>query len=162
MNVVSLGGVTVGTGLITLNGIRWWFRDKKRPAAILPFLLATAYGMLAILSAGGLLGALAGVTLWGSNGLGDLALVWGVGGGTPDITRTSPMALTDGGHAIVVLLTLVLFGLWKWAGKVPNGPMFAGIVTGISLGLSGTVAGVAAVPLASGANLLGLGMTALL
>ncbi|MCP3817819.1 hypothetical protein NLX86_06615 [Streptomyces sp. A3M-1-3] len=162
MNVVSLGGVTVGTGILVLTGIRWWHRDKRRTAALVPFLLSAAYGMLLILSAGGLLGAIAGITLWGSNGLGDLALVWGVGGGTPDVTRSKQMALSDGGHAVVVLLTLALYGLWRWANKVPNAALGTGAVAGISLGLSGSVAGIAAVPLASAANLLGLGLTALL
>ncbi|MDX3074606.1 hypothetical protein [Streptomyces sp. MI02-7b] len=162
MFIVSLGGVTVGISIIAATGIRWWFREKHKPARAVPFLLATSYGMLVILSAGGLLGALAGVTLWGSNGLGNLALVYGVGGGTPDVTRAQQMALTDGGHAVVVIVTVVLFGLWKWAGKVPNADLGLGFVAGVSLGLSGTVAGIAAVPLASGANMLGLGFTALL
>ncbi|MEU1892757.1 hypothetical protein [Streptomyces pristinaespiralis] len=154
--------MTVGLALLILNGLQWWFREKKRPTALVPFVLALAYGMLLILSAGGLLGTLADVTLWGANGLGDLALVWGVGGGTQDVTRGAQAALTNGGHAIVLLLSVVLVGLWKFAGKIPNGKIGQGIVCGICLGLSGAIAGAAAVPLASGANILGLGLTAAL
>lgn len=163
MNVVSLGGTVVGLAIVILVGMRWWFRQKHRPAALVPFLLTYVYGTLAILSAGGLLGALAGVTLWGSNGLGDLALVYGVGGGTPNVTRgPGQTALTDGGHGVVLLLTVVLFGLWKWAGKVSTSTLAFGAVSGICLGLNGAVAGVLAVPLASAVNLLGLSLTSLL
>ncbi|MCM2427373.1 hypothetical protein [Streptomyces sp. RKAG337] len=162
MNIVSLGGVTVGVGIVLLVALHWWHRGKRKPAALAPFVLSTAYGMLLILSAGGLLGALAGYTLWSGNGLGNMALVYGVGGGTPDVTRAHQMALTDGGHAVVILVSLALFGLWKWAGKIRNGQIAAGIIAGICLGLSGTVAGAAAVPLASGVNALGLGLTRLM
>lgn len=162
MNVVTLGGTVAGAAILTLVGMRWWWQDKHRPAAIVPFLLATAYGMLAILSAGGLLGALAGVALWGSNGIGDTALIYGVGGGTPTVTRTGGSPLTDGGHAIVLLATCVLFGLWKWAKRVPPSTLAYGALAGVSLGLNGAIAGAAAVPLASAANLLGLGLTEML
>ncbi|MEU0370624.1 hypothetical protein ABZ070_10225 [Streptomyces sp. NPDC006283] len=161
-NLVTLGGVVVGLAILTTTLIRWVFQEKKRPAALAPFLLALAYGMLLILSAGGILGAAADIALWGANGLGDLTLVWGVGGGTQNVTRAAQMALTNGGHAVVILLTVALLALWKFAGKVPNGKLAAGILCGICLGLSGAVAGAAAVPLASGANLLGLGLTAVL
>lgn len=161
-NIVTLGGVVVGLALLLLTVLKWVFREKRRPSAIVPFALALAYGMLLILSAGGILGSIADITLWGANGLGDLTLVWGVGGGTQNVTRASQMALTNGGHAIVILLTVALIGLWKFAGKVPNGKLAAGVVCGICLGLSGAIAGAAAVPLASGANLLGLSLTAVL
>jgi hypothetical protein len=162
MNIVTLGGVTVGAAILIATVIKWVFREKKSPAALVPFVLALAYGMLLILSAGGLLGSAADVALWGANGLGDLSLVWGVGGGTQDVTRTGTMALSNGGHAVVLLLTVALIALWKFAGRIPNGKLAAGILCGICLGLSGAVAGIAAVPLASGANILGLGLTAVL
>lgn len=162
MNLVTLGGVTVGVAILTATAIKWVFREKKQPAALVPFVLAFAYGMLLILSAGGLLGSAADIALWGANGLGDLSLVWGVGGGTQDVTRPTAMPLSNGGHAIVLLLTVALFALWKFAGRIPNGKLAAGILCGICLGLSGAVAGWAAVPLASGANLAGLALTAVL
>lgn len=161
MNAVSLGGLTVGLGILVWCLLQWWFREKHRIGALLPFILAALYGMLLILSAGGLLGGSAGVALWGANGLGDLTLVWGVGGGTQDVTRGTPLPLTNGGHAVVVLLTVVLVGLWKFAGKIPNAKIGLGVLAGICLGLVGSIAGAAAVPLASGVNLLGSGLTAL-
>ncbi|SOB84222.1 hypothetical protein [Streptomyces sp. 1331.2] len=156
MNTVTLGGLAVGASLLVLSAIRWWFRDGHQPAAAVPYLLATAYGMLAILTTGGLLGGSAGVALWGANGLGDLSLVYGVGGTTTDVTRANQVALSPGGYVIVLLLTVVIVGLWKWAGKVPNGKLAAGIGTGVCLGLSGTIAGAAAVPLASAVNAAGV------
>jgi hypothetical protein len=162
MNTVTLGGVAIGAGILVLAGLRWWFREKRQIAALTPFLLSAIYGMLAILTAGGLLGGAAGIALWGANGLGDLALVYGVGGTTADVTRARQIALSPGGYVVVFLLTLVIVGLWKWAGKIPTGTLFFGIVAGSCLGLSGTIAGAAAVPLASGVNAIGLGFTAIL
>jgi hypothetical protein len=159
MHYVTLGGAAAGFGILVMAAIRWWFREKHKPAAAVPFLLALAYGTLLILSGGGLLGGLAGITLWGGNGLGDLALVYGVGGTTANVTRARQLVLTPGGHVVVLLFTLALIGLWKWAGKVPNGKIAAGIIAGVLLGLSGTYAGAAAVPLGSGADMLGLAFT---
>ena len=159
MHTVTLGGVAAGVGILILFLIRWWFREKHRLTALVPYLLSLGYGMLLILSGGGLLGGLAGITLWGGSGIGDIALVWGVGGTTMDVTRARALVLSPGGHVIVLLLTLTLIGLWVWAGKIPNGKIAAGIITGILLGLSGTLAGLAAVPLGSGVNFLGLGFT---
>lgn len=160
--LVTLGGVSVGVCILALFGIRWWFREKHRPAALIPFLLALAYGMLAALSAGtawSALGAAAWVTLWAANVAGYAALVWGVGGHSPDVTRGHQLVLTNGGFVIVLLLTAVLIGLWKWARKVPNGEIGAGFAAGVCLALSGNVAGIAAVPLGSAVNLLGSGFT---
>lgn len=162
MNIVTLGGLTAGIGILILTGIRWWFREGHTGAALVPFLLAFAYGMLAVLSTGGLLSGIAGATLWGANGLGDLALVYGVGGHSANVTRGAQTALSDGGYVVVLLLTLVVFGLGKWAKKVPVSKLVFGALAGICLGLSGTIAGVAAVPLASTVNGLGLAFTAVL
>ncbi|MFC4034560.1 hypothetical protein ACFO3J_24230 [Streptomyces polygonati] len=159
---VSLGGVTVGAAILILFLLRWWFREKHRPAALVPFLLSLAYGMLIILSAGSalsLLGVGGWVVLWAGNLAGYAGLVYGVGGTSPSVTRHHAIALSEGGHVVVLLLTVVLVGLWVWAKKVPNGKIAAGISSGICLALSGTLAGIAAVPLGSGANLLGLGFT---
>jgi hypothetical protein len=162
VNVVTLGGTTLGVAILVLVGMRWWWQDKHQPAALAPFLLCLAYGMLAILSAGGLLGGLADVALWGSNGIGDLALVWGVGGDSPNVTRAGGSPLTDGGHAVVLLVTCVIVGLWKWARKIRTSTLSLGALAGISLGLNGSVAGLAAVPLASAVNLIGAGLTEIL
>lgn len=158
--IVSLGGVTVGAALLISFGLRWWFQEKHKPVKAVPYLLAVAYGMLLILSGGGILGGLAGFALWGTNGIGDLGLVYGVGGTTMDVTRARQLVLTPGGHVVVILTTVVLIGLWKWAkGKIPHYKIAWGSLTGISLGLSGSLAGAAAIPLGSVVNLLGSGFT---
>jgi hypothetical protein len=162
MNIVTLGGLTAGIGILLLTGMRWWFREGHKGAALVPFFLAFAYGMLAIISTGGLVSGIAGATLWGANGLGDLALVYGVGGHSANVTRGAQTALSDGGYVVVLLLTLVIIGLAKWAKKIPISKLVFGALAGICLGLSGTVAGVAAVPLASAANGVGLIFTAML
>jgi uncharacterized membrane protein len=67
-NIVTLGGVVVGLALLLLTVLKWVFREKRRPSAIVPFLLALAYGMLLILSAGGILGSIADITLGAPTG----------------------------------------------------------------------------------------------
>lgn len=160
-STVSLGGVAVGASLLIAAGIRWWFVEKHKPLKLVPYLLSVAFGMLLVLSGGGILGWLAGATLWGANGLGDMSLVYGVGGTTMDVTRARQLILTPGGHVIVLLLCVALFATWKWArGKIPTYKVVWGVVTGICLALSGTLAGAAAVPLGSMANLAGTAFTA--
>lgn len=159
MNTVTIGGILVGIAILILVGIRWWTKEGHQIAAAASFLLSAAYGMLLIISTGGLLSGLAGITVWGANGLGDLSLVWGAGGTTGDVTRAHQTALAQGGYVVVVLLTVVMVGLWIWS-NIPKGKLAAGTVAGICFGLSGTIAGAAAVPLASGANGLGAAITA--
>jgi uncharacterized BrkB/YihY/UPF0761 family membrane protein len=159
LHTVTLGGTAVGAALLIGYLIRWWFQEKHRPSALVPFTLSTAYGMLLILSGGGLLGGAAGVALWGSNTVGDGALKYGVGGTTGDVTRAHAIVLTPGGYVVVLLTTVALIALWRWAPKVRNWKIAVGLLCGICLALSGTLAGAAAVPLGNGANLAGLAFT---
>lgn len=159
---INLGGVALGVGVVLVFVMRWWFKEKHQPAALVPFVLAHLYGMLAALAALGSVSALGVATwasLWASNVGGYLGLVWGVGGTAPDVTRGAQLALTPGGYVIVFLLTLVLIALWMWAPSVSNGKLAAGAFSGVSVALSGTVAGIAAVPLGSSVNLLGAWFT---
>ncbi|MFF5984401.1 hypothetical protein ACFY78_36720 [Streptomyces olindensis] len=161
--MISLGGVTAGTAVILVFLVRWWFAEGHRWSALVPFVLSFLYGMLAALAALGswsVLGAVTWVSLWSANVGGWIALVWGVGGTDHNITRAPQLALTSGGYAIVLLLTALLFALWKWAAKVPNWKLAAGAFSGVAVALSGNVAGVAAVPLGSAANLAGAWFTA--
>lgn len=87
MNIVTIDGATVGLCILVHHMTTWWPGTKplrkdraKHAAALLPFLAAWAYGVLTILGVGGLIGWVADTTLWISNWLGDIALVWGVGG----------------------------------------------------------------------------------
>lgn len=158
-HTVTLGGVTVGTATLITYGIYWWFREQHRLGSTVPFLLASAYGMLLVLSGGGVLGWAARITLWGANGVGDQSLIWGVGGTTMDVTRARQLVLDPGGHVIVLLVTVALLALWKFAKKLRSWKLVVGLVCGICLALSGTVAGAAAVPLGSGVNALGVAFT---
>lgn len=156
--VINLGGVALGVGIILMFLIRWWFREKRQWAALVPFILAHLYGMLAALAtftAWSVLGAITWLTIWAANVAGYAGLVYGVGGNAPNVTRGTPIVLTNGGFVVIFLFTLVFFALWKWAPRVPNWKLGAGMFSGICLALSGSVAGAAAVPLGSGVNMLG-------
>lgn len=159
---INLGGVTLGVGIILLFVMRWIMKEKKRLGALVPFILSLLYGMLAALAALGawsLLGAVTWLGLWAGNVAGYATLVWGIGGNAPDVTRAQQLVLTDGGYAIVLLLTLVLMGLLKWGPKQSKSKILLGCLAGILIALSGNVAGLAAVPLGSGANLAGVAFT---
>lgn len=165
---VSLGGITLGTIIVTLVVQRWWkkgsgggkkgddggSRDWKQ---LVPFTVALAYGILAVLAAGPIsaLGLITRAGLWGGDGIGTLYLVYGVGGSSPDVTRAAPVVLTAGGYAVFGIWTAVLVGQHLWSKRLPRLQSLAGILAGILLGLSSGVAGTAAVPLASAVNVAG-------
>ncbi|MFJ4918127.1 hypothetical protein [Streptomyces sp. NPDC088726] len=161
MNVVTFGGVTVGLCILIATLIGWYpgYRTlKKKPVPflgqLLPFLLAWSYGVLAILTVGGLIGWVADTALWISNWLGDVALVWGVGGEPGQHGPTvAYVPLTQTGGAIVLLLTI---GMIVGAKKSKYGPdIKRGSWCGVCLGTSAGVAGFAAVPLAQAVNWCG-------
>jgi hypothetical protein len=157
-NLVSLGGVTVGLSLVGWQLTRWWAGHKKKNLKafrhLAPFLLTLAYGMLLILCAGGLLGLAADYSLWGASAIGDAVLVYGVGGAAPTVTRTSNIALSPGGHAVVVIGTVVLVAVWtrtrgwRW-------DLFSGVVAGVTLGLASGIAGTAGYVLSPVVSTLG-------
>lgn len=161
MTIVTIGGVTVGICILAHFLITWWpgrktlMKDPARHAAgIAPFLIAWAYGCLTILGVGGLIGWAADATLWISNWLGDVALVWGVGtdAGQP-AGGTIYLPLTQTGGAIVLILTVALVAAVKKSRY--GSDIKRGAWCGICLGTSAGVAGFAAVPLAQAANWLG-------
>ena len=79
-SVVSLGAVVVGLSITAWYTTTWWVGSKKHSAKeLFPFIAFSLYGMLLILTAGGILGGLAGGALWGSSQVGDAALTFGVG-----------------------------------------------------------------------------------
>jgi hypothetical protein len=144
-NTLSLGGLTVGLGILTWTGYRWWHTQRKNWKALaFPFFPLMSYGMLLVLSAGGLLGGIAGIALWGSNHIGDITLKYGVGGGTPGVTRSVSLVLTDGGHMMVILMTIAMIATWIYKKSLRRLDIILPIVCGISLGLSSGIAGVAA------------------
>jgi hypothetical protein len=160
-STVSLAGIAAATGIIIWFGIYWWLKEGHKPKKIISFLLALAYGILAILGTAGAwsgLGAISWGALWVNNLAGYVGLVWGVGGSNQDVTRAAQIVLTPGGYVILFLCTIVLVALVKFS-KISKWKVIFGFIAGCGLGLSGSVAGAAAIPLASAANLLGVGFT---
>ncbi|MGN7139030.1 hypothetical protein, partial [Streptomyces pseudogriseolus] len=126
---INLGGVAAGVAVILWFLIRWWFAEQRRWTALVPFVLSMLYGMLAALAAYGsasLLGWAVWLNLWAANVGGYAGLVYGVGGTAPDVTRTHQLVLTSGGYVIVLLLTVVLVALCKFAKRIPTGKIVAG------------------------------------
>lgn len=161
MTYVTVGGVTVGLAILAHYLVTWWpglKSLKKDPlgqaAQVAPFLAAWAYGALTLLTVGGLIGWAADTALWISNWLGDVALVWGIGGTTGQAaSRTSYLPLTQTGGALVLILTVAVLAAVKKSryGK----DIKLGAWCGICLSTSAGVAGFAAAPLAQAANWAG-------
>ncbi|WP_053643539.1 MULTISPECIES: hypothetical protein [unclassified Streptomyces] len=146
-NIVSLGGVVVGLSLLVWEIVTWWPGTKsatkpKHLLKLLPFALAWLYGMLLILSAGGFLGLAADWSLWGASEIGDAVLEYGAGGTSPEVTRTSNLALTAGGHGFVIVATVGLVAVW-FKRRGINWMLVRAVLCGICLGLAGGIAGVA-------------------
>ncbi|MFJ2719012.1 hypothetical protein [Streptomyces sp. NPDC087437] len=161
MTYVTIGGVTVGICILLATLVKWWpglkalQKDPLRHIGrLLPFLIAWAYGVLAILGIGGLIGWIARSTLWISNWLGDAALVWGIGGHAGQrASGHGYLPLTQTGSGILLILTVAIVVAAK---KSRHGDdLLMGTWCGITLGTSAGVAGFAAVPLAQAANWLG-------
>ncbi len=165
MTIVTYGGITVGLLILGYTLTSWWPGTKavrKDPArafgALLPFLAAWSYGVLAILTVGGLIGWIADTALWISNWLGDVALVWGVGGEPGQHGPTvAYLPLTQPGGAIVLILTVVIVAAVKRkrTSDEMRRSIKGGAWCGICLGTSAGVAGFAAVPLAQAVNWAG-------
>lgn len=163
MNYVTFGGVTVGICILLATLVKWWpglkalqKNPQQHAGRLLPFLLAWAYGVLAILTVGGIVGWIADTALWITNWLGDAALVWGVGG-TPGQHGTGAryLPLTAAGNGVVLILTVGMAVARKKSSRYGS-ELTMGMWCGISLGTSAGVAGFAAVPLAQAANWLGM------
>lgn len=161
MQYVTIGGVTVGVAIFLRHIYLWWpgrkslMKDPVRQAgALAPFLFAWAYGVLAILTVGGLIGWIADTALWITSWLGDVALVWGVGGSTGQLAGGRIyLPLTQTGGAIVLILTVLIVAAAKKSKS--GGDIKLGTWCGICLGTSAGIAGFAAVPLAQAVNWIG-------
>ncbi|MFC8432234.1 hypothetical protein [Streptomyces sp. NPDC057253] len=142
--VVSLGGVTTGLSLFAWDFTRWWTGHKKKLSSkalqtLAPQLLCLSYGALLILCVGGIIGGAADWSLWGTNTVGDIVLVYGFGSTTPAVTRASHLALTPGGHAAVIVITVVILAVCSKKGF--RWDFVRQILAGISLGLASSIAG---------------------
>lgn len=161
MTVVTFGGVTVGICILLHHLVQWWPGLKSLrsnalhyAADLAPFLIAWAYGCLAILGVGGLVGWIADTALWITSWLGDVALVWGVGGHAGRrASGVTYLPLTETGGAVVLILTVVLLAAVKKSRY--GADIRRGAWCGICLGTSAGVAGFAAAPLALAVNWLG-------
>lgn len=161
MTIVTIGGVTVGICILVHHLVGWWPGSKAirgnplhYAADLGPFLIAWAYGALAVLGVGGLIGWIADTALWISNWLGDVALIWGVGGQIgQSVTRTTYLPLTQTGGAVVLILTVALIAAVKKSRY--GSDIKRGAWCGICLGTSAGIAGFAAVPLAIAVNWAG-------
>jgi hypothetical protein len=162
MNYVTYGGVTVGLCLLAYQLVTWWPGRKqlmkdplKHAARLAPFLASWCYGCLTTLGIGGLIGTASSATLGLSNWLGDVALVWGVGGSSGQLAgRATFVPLSGPGVALVLILTAIFIAAVAKAGDQASSVLKRGAWCGICLGTSAGVAGFAAVPLARAANLL--------
>jgi len=187
--VVSLGGFTVGLSIIVWHGVRWWKTDNDHDwkELLFPFLPLMLFGMLVILSAGGFLGSVGSVALWGSNRVGKVALEQGVGANDRDVTRSTNLVLEDGGHMVVILMTVAFVGWLVFSkdsrknqegknngiiGRIivrtiaiikSNWGLILPVVSGVCLGLVGGIAGFFAITLAPVVDTMGgmiVGLTA--
>ncbi|MFJ6935705.1 hypothetical protein [Streptomyces sp. NPDC101132] len=158
---LTIGGVTVGLAILVRYLTLWWPGLKAlradplaHAAALLPFLIAWAYGVLAVLTVGGVIGWAFDTTVWISSWLGDVALVWGVGGEAGQSAAGSAyLPLTQTGSAVVLLLTVGIVTAAKTSRY--GADLKAGAWCGACLGTSAGVAGLAAVPLAQAVNAVG-------
>ncbi|MEU8711680.1 hypothetical protein [Streptomyces sp. NPDC048663] len=164
MTYVTIGGCTVGLCILIFHLVEWWpsggFKTLRGnplhyAADLAPFLLAWCYGCLTILGVGGFIGWAARTALWISNWLGDVAIVWGVGGTAGAHTTGHPyQPLSQVGGAVVLVLTAGLAAAVK---KTRYGnDIKRGAWCGVCLGTSAGIAGFAAAPLAIAANWLGV------
>lgn len=177
-DIVGLGGVTISLSIITWEFIRWWFEAQGKSAGDkfkknwrslpLPFVplnqfgMLSCYGMLLILSAGGILGSAASVALWGSNQVGRVALEQGVGGNDQNVTRTTNVVLNDGGHLVVWVCLVAFIAVCVFSRKKRGFTvrdvlvrMVLPVVCGVCLGLSDGMAGWAAQLLGPAVDSLG-------
>lgn len=171
---VTWGGIIVGLMIVTYTVVRWVQEDKGNwRGLLLPFLPLMLFGMLLVLSAGGILGQTANFALWGSNHVGRVVLEGGVGGTDSDVTRRTNVVLTSGGHTVVILaatafITYLAFSKncrsntknQGWILKILgvfryNVSLLLPVVAGISLGLADGLAGLAAQGLAPAVDTLG-------
>lgn len=156
----TVGGVTVGLYVLITHLVEWFPGVKplkKQPvqyaADLLPFLLAWAYGVLGILSVMGLIGWTFDTALWALNWLGDAALWLGVGNKPGQASHGAYLPLTPYGSALVLLFTGAFLAFRRK--ETYRTVLTRGAVSGLCLGTSAGVAGLAAVPLAQATNELG-------
>jgi hypothetical protein len=157
----TLGSFVLGLYLVITNLGTWYpgrksLMDKplKHLPRLVPFLFGYCYGILLMLS-GGLLGWFGDFILWGGSWIGDGALIYGVGGDRQSVQSTTLTALTNGGLAMVLVVTAVCVVVCRRSEYGRKGIVqgaFAGVLTGVVRGWLGLLA----VPVASAINMSGM------
>lgn len=159
MIIVTMGGVVLGLFILIRWAIEWWPGVKvlrtgwqHAAASAAPFIFSWCFGALCVMTVGGVIGMVADVTVWGGSWAGDMAGVVGVGAEAGQAAgRGGVQALTNGGKWMVLLIFAVWLGVRSRKGT-DTSAMHKGLLSGTLLGLSGSVLGKAAVPLASITN----------
>lgn len=161
MNYVTFGGVTVGLCVLGHHLTVWYPGYKslrsdplRQAAGLLPFILGWIYGCLTTLGVAGAIGFISGTILGLSNWLGDVALVWGVGGNYGEMASSKTfLPLSGPGGGALLILTVCFLAALKKSAYASD--LKSGAWCGITLGTSAGVAGFAAVPLAQAINAAG-------
>lgn len=159
----TLGAVLAGLVLL-LWEVAVWFPSIKALQAngvahlgdLLPFVLCWGVGALSVMVVGGVVGFLGDAALWGLGTFGDGVLIFGVGAKTGTAPGSTSAPLTEGGLFMTVLVIVVFIARRK---RGATGSKWRGWLSGVSLGLTGSIARYAAIPLASAANLSGVWLT---
>ena len=164
--VVSLGGITFGLMVWVWHVVRWkatspkgsWKDKSALSKLLIPFFPLWLYGNLMILCANGIVGWIAGVSLWTGDTAGKHALRDGVGAQAPGMTRASGLTLTNPGYMVVILVTtgIVEYAVHKgsFKGKGRWNLIFP-VMSGTCMGLSQGVAGAVGHAVGPGADTLG-------
>lgn len=163
---VSLGAITFGLMVWVWQIMRWkanspkgaWKDRQALGKLLIPFFPLWLYGNLMILCANGLIGWIAGASLWAGDTVGKHVLQDGVGASAPDVTRSAGLALTNPGYMVVVLITtgVVAYGVHKGTFKGKGRwNLILPVVSGTCMGLSAGVAGAVGHAVGPGADTLG-------
>ncbi|WP_328981755.1 hypothetical protein OG258_19875 [Streptomyces mirabilis] len=165
---VSLGGVTIGLGILAWHLTKFWRGGGKGgpggpggpgggrdPKVLIPLLSSMALGMVSVTAAGGLIGTAATFLLNTGSLVGNWSLVSLTGTATPEVTRSGLKSLTPGGCALLVIYCVVVVALWKSGAKLLKGKIVSGLIAGVMLGLSAGFSGMASVALVTMTNTIG-------
>lgn len=159
----TLGAVLIGFVLLAWEISSWYpghktllTNPRTAVGGLLPFLLCWGVGALTVMVVGGIVGWVGDTALWGLNTFGDGLLVYGVGAHSGTAPGSTAAPLTQGGLFITLIVLAVFLARRK---KGATASKWRGWGSGIGLGMAGSIARYAAVPLASAANGAGVWLT---
>ncbi|MEZ0066702.1 hypothetical protein ABIA32_002714 [Streptacidiphilus sp. MAP12-20] len=112
-----------------------------------PFGFAFAIGTLCSLCSGGLLGAMAHQLGNGSSSIGSNVLAVLTGAASPAVARHAQQRLTAGGAVVLVLLVVGAIVWWRGSGRGMHRDLLCGMLSGVTLGPTAGIGGLAAVAL---------------